>query len=159
MLLTAVLLALGVHQGTLPGFADFPADVMAIATPAAPDLGSHPMARRYRTMLSRAAKQRPDFAGHYTIARIGCGVSCIQIAVIDSTNGHVYFPTDPEIVQWAGWWHDPYGPQYLLSGRLLVVYGVVGADSDAYGATYFLWDGSAFKRLAFRARDRGSPPK
>jgi hypothetical protein len=159
MLMPAILLVLGLLEGTLPAFEAFPAEVPPITTPATLDLGSHPLARRYRTILSRAAQQKPDFAGHYTIARIGCGVSCIQVALVDATNGHVYFPTNPDIVQWAGWWHEPHGPQYRLSSRLLVVYGIVGLDSGVYGVSYFVWDGSDFKRLAFRAQDRGSPPE
>jgi len=157
VLLTAILLAAGLQEA-LPAYEEFPAELASVAAPAPPDLTSHPLARRYRTVLTRSAADGPDFAGRYTVVRIGCGTSCIHIAVVDAISGQVYFPKNLETIQWAGWWHEPYGPQYRGDSRLLVVYGSVG-ESGPYGVTYFLWNGHEFGRLAFMPRDRGSPPE
>jgi hypothetical protein len=157
VLLTAILLAAGIAQAA-PAYEDFPSEPTPIAAPALPDLGSHPLARRYRTVLTRAAANGPNFAGHYTLVRIGCGTSCIHVAVLDAITGQVHFPKNLEIVQWAGWWHTPYGPQYRRHSRLLVVYGSVG-ESQPYGVAYFLWNGHEFGRLAFIPQDRGTPPE
>lgn len=44
-------------------------------------LGRNDMA--FRTRLREAAAQKPDFAGHYVLARWGCGTECINGAAID----------------------------------------------------------------------------
>src|SRR5437867_8720028 len=105
-------------HGTVPQYDEYPASGTSQGIPAAPDLSSHPMAGRYRTVLRDAAKKGPDFAGHYTLVRIGCGTSCVMVALVDAVNGRVYFPRGLHMVQWGGWWHEPYGPEYRLSSRL-----------------------------------------
>jgi hypothetical protein len=44
----------------------------------------------HRTMTPAASG--PNFAGHYTLARWGCGAGCVTVAVIDMTTGAVQFP-------------------------------------------------------------------
>ena len=70
------------------------------------DFASHPAAERYagpnaelvlkskqdrafRTRLREAAKQTPNFAGHYIVTTFGCGSSCVMGAVIDARSGLV----------------------------------------------------------------------
>ena len=65
------------------------------------DLTSHPRARTFRTLLRAAAQEPPDFAGHYKIVRIGCGTSCVTIAVIDRATRNVFFPKGLGVIQWA----------------------------------------------------------
>jgi hypothetical protein len=75
----------------LPKFEDFPVKEIFKGKPADPKL-STPEARRFRTQLRVQARGGPDFAGHFTLARWGCGAGCVFVAVIDSTTGDVYFP-------------------------------------------------------------------
>jgi len=140
-------------------FSQFPATASISGTPAMPNLASHPSARRYRTALRLAAKQGPNFAGAFTFVQIGCGTGCQQIAVIDARNGSVYFPKGLPQVDWAGWWHEPYGAQFRRDSRLVIVYGQAGGEDAPSGVSYFEWGGTEFKLLRFEPQDPGSPPK
>jgi hypothetical protein len=159
MLFVLALPLAGVDQGALPKYEDYPTEAAFDGLPRAPNLVSHPTARQYRTVLRRETKRGPDFAGHFTIVRIGCGGSCNQIAVVDARTGAVYFPKGLSTVLWGGWWHEPYGPQYRRSSRLLVVYGLANSGVGPYGISYFVWDGQDFTRLAFQEQDPGAPPR
>ncbi len=127
--------------------------------PAEPDLATHKDARKYRTVLRQRSKEGPNFAGHYTIVTIGCGTSCAGIAVVDAQTGHVYFPQVLHHVFWTGWWNEPYGPQFKLNSRLLIVYGQADSEDAPYGISYYGWTGREFKLLHFETKDRGEPPK
>ena len=59
-------------------------------TPAAPVLGTKE-ARQFRTELRRQAAYGPNFAGHFTLLRWGCGAGCVAVAVIDAIWGEVWF--------------------------------------------------------------------
>jgi hypothetical protein len=124
---------------------------------ASPNLASHPRARTYRTVLRTEAKSGANFAGHFTVVRIGAGTGTILLAVVDALSGAVYFPKHPALISWAGWWHDPYGPVYRIDSRLLIVYGRSGSEDAPYGISYFEWTGHDFKLLHFEPRDRGAP--
>jgi len=127
--------------------------------PVEPNLATHKDARKYRTVLKRQSREGPNFAGHYTIITIGCGTSCAGIAVVDAQTGHVYFPKNLHNVFWAGWWHEPYGPQFKLNSRLLIVYGQANSEDEPYGVSYFQWIDNDFQLLHFEPRDRGRPPQ
>jgi hypothetical protein len=61
--------------------------------PAALNLSSHRLARMYRTGLRQQMyEEGVNFAGHYTIAAMGCGTGCSITAIIDTRNGRAYFP-------------------------------------------------------------------
>jgi hypothetical protein len=155
-----VLIALAGSTGP-PRFEDYPATETLHGRAAEPNLASHPEARRYRTVLRRAAQAGPNFAGQFTLVRIGCGTGCAEIAVVDAKDGSVSFPQGLRTVQWAGWWHEPYGLQYRLSSRLAVVYGVANEEETVghYGVSYFVWNGKDFELILFKPRDGGRPPK
>jgi hypothetical protein len=113
------------------------------------DLTSHPRARTYRTLLRTAAQEPPDFAGHYKIVRIGCGTSCVTIAVIDRATKKVFFPKILGVIQWANWYCKDYGPDYRLDSRLLVIRGTYGTEEAAPGLAYFEWRNGDFRLLKF----------
>lgn len=49
--------------------------------------------RLFRTRLRDAARQRPNFAGHYVVAYWGCGTECVAGAAVDVKTGRVvWFP-------------------------------------------------------------------
>jgi hypothetical protein len=127
--------------------------------PAKPNLATHKEARTYRTVIRERAKEGPNFAGQYTIIRIGCGTGCVYIAVVDARTGRVYFPQNLHHVFWAGWWHETYGLQFKLNSRLCVVYGQANSEDAPYGISYFEWVGGEFKLVHFEPKDRGRSPE
>ncbi|HLL71386.1 MAG TPA: hypothetical protein VK363_08135 [Pyrinomonadaceae bacterium] len=61
------------------------------------DLGSHRLARHYRTLLREQQRDEGvNFAGHYTLASVGCGTGCSVTAIIDARTGRAYFPEELE---------------------------------------------------------------
>ncbi|HYO98806.1 MAG TPA: hypothetical protein VER76_01180 [Pyrinomonadaceae bacterium] len=57
------------------------------------DLGSHKLARHYRTLLRQQQRDEGiNFAGQYTLASVGCGTGCSVTAIIDARTGKAYFP-------------------------------------------------------------------
>ncbi len=75
-----------------PRFEDYSADVYA-GKPARLKLKSHPLARRYRSSIREQLRsQGINFAGHYTLAVMGCGTSCSITAIVESRTGRAYFP-------------------------------------------------------------------
>jgi hypothetical protein len=164
MLLTLFLSGTLAAAPVLPKYDDYPSEESSQGPPAAPELTSHPRAPHYRTVLRSRAASGPNFAGHYTLLTIGAGTGAVEIVVLDAATGQVFFPRGLPLVQWAGWWHEPYRAQYRRSSRLLVVYGWGGKPGSLqsadgpYGVSYFVWDGRDFTRIAFVSRDRGNAP-
>jgi hypothetical protein len=75
-----------------PRFENYSADVYA-GKPAPLNLRSHRLARMYRTSIREQLREEGiNFAGHYTLAVMGCGTGCSISAIIDARNGHAYFP-------------------------------------------------------------------
>lgn len=75
-----------------PRFEDFSADVYA-GKPAPLNLRSHRLARTYRTSLREQLHDEGiNFAGHYTLAIMGCGTGCSITAIVDARDGGAYFP-------------------------------------------------------------------
>lgn len=81
-----------VAQKTEPRFENYSADVYA-GKPAALNLSSHKLARLYRTSIREQMREEGvNFAGHYTVAAMGCGTGCSITAIVDARNGRAYFP-------------------------------------------------------------------
>jgi len=156
ILLSIVLLA---SAASLPPFDQFSVKKTFNGKAARIDLKSDRKAKEYQTALREGAQKGPNFAGHYTIVPIGCGSGCTKIAVVDAGNGKVFFPKGLSQIITAGWWHEPEGPVFRLSSRLLVVYGETNSENAPYGISYFEWTGNEFKLLRFEPHDRGKPPE
>jgi hypothetical protein len=80
-------------------FAQFRPEPRLHHSPAPPRL-SDPRARRFRTVLREAAKEGPNFNGHYRVVSWGCGTNCIEWAVIDLAGGDVWMAPDPLVSCW-----------------------------------------------------------
>jgi hypothetical protein len=82
------------QQGRVPRFQDY--SVRVWRGKAAPlDLQSHPLARKFRTRLRAEMKSEGmNFAGHYTLATMGCGTGCSINAIIELRTGKAYFPKE-----------------------------------------------------------------
>lgn len=110
-------------QGRLPRFEDYPV-AETWNGPAAPVKIESRAERTYRTRLTEASKQPPNFAGHYRFTVWGCGSNCMTGAVVDLVTGrivplpddgsHAYF----SICQSA---FDPSGVACHLNSRLMIV--------------------------------------
>lgn len=96
---------------TTPQFADHPAEGIYTGAPAQVDFTTEPSARTFRTRITDAAKDGPNFAGHYTVVTWGCGTSCQGNAVVDAESGAIVVYG---IV-------SSYGLSYRLDSDLLIV--------------------------------------
>lgn len=133
-----------------PSFEQFPAPLVSIAKPAAPNLASHPEAKQFKTVLREGAQDGPNFAGHFTIVGWGCGTACLDFGILDAKDGHVFFP--PEIravsVMNVEATPDEAAPDYdALRFRpdsdLLVVLGAPNENEGKEGIAYYRWDGKS----------------
>ena len=121
-----------------PSFSDYPVKDVFLASPTAPILNTR-VARMLRTMLRNEAKSGPNFAGHFTLARWGCGAGCISWAIIDAANGVVWFPpftvsdafdlSDPELAQ--------HSIDFKINSELIVANGA--RNELGAGKYYYRW--------------------
>jgi hypothetical protein len=145
-------------------FEDYPATQKFTGRPAAPLLTSR-RARLYRTMIRRDAQAGPNFAGHYTIARWGCGSTCVRFAIIDARTGRVYF--HPKVLQVM---QAPYQAEDVLQfrpdSRMLIISGeILSVEPDGpnspgrIGKFYYEWKNNRFTLLetAGVRREEGAP--
>jgi hypothetical protein len=132
------------------------------ATAADLDFASHPVAERYagpntapilksqqdrafRTKLREAAKQTPNFAGHYIVTTFGCGSSCVMGAVIDARSG---------LVTWLPFtvccWEDAQAEpvEYHLDSALMIVRGM--RNEQERGTFYYLLQKGRLRPIATR---------
>ncbi len=77
--------------GSTPSFEKYPVAKELGNYSANLDLASHPEAKKFKSVLSSAYSRGPNFAGHYTIATWGCGSPCQLVAVMNHTDGKVFF--------------------------------------------------------------------
>lgn len=75
-------------QAQRPSFESFPVKEQFAGHVAVPRLVTK-QDREFRTELQQAARQRPNFAGHYILTNIGCGASCVMTAALDAKTGRV----------------------------------------------------------------------
>ena len=75
-------------QSGLPRFNDYPVSERFNGK-MAPLVLSH-AAREFRTRLREAAREKPNFAGHFIVTTWGCGTECVQGAIIDARTGRVF---------------------------------------------------------------------
>ena len=109
-------------------------------------------ARLYRTVIREQAKLGPDFAGHYTIIRIGCGAGTVCLAVTDARTGKVYFPPEPASVSWSFVDLGKANVErltYRTSSRLLVAFGFVNEDQSKEGLSYYEWRAGQLRLVRF----------
>ena len=141
-----------------PRFESYSADVYA-GKPAPLNLRSHRMARMFRTRIREQLQEEGiNFAGHYTIAVMGCGTGCSTTAIVDARNGRAYFPQ--VLDGWSvgpGTWPDE-GEDvrtFRTNSRLLKVIG--SPRRGAYeewgppGIYYYEWKNNQLRQVHFVA--------
>jgi len=107
-------------QKPVPEFKDYPANGIYQGTNA-PIISLTKNDRMYRTRLSNAAKEKPNFAGHYIITAWGCGASCLMGAAIDAKTGKVHW-WDFSVCCWDESVEDPIN--FRLDSSLIVFSGL-----------------------------------
>jgi hypothetical protein len=140
-LLLAAVGAAAAQAPSVPKFADFKVD-STFRGPIAPVDVTSGAAHEFRTVLRAGARSGPNFAGHFTVVRWGCGTNCIVIAVVDAATGHVYI--------WPG--TAGYGVEYQRDSRLLILDrwgGCLPQNAVAPDTALFMqWTGSRLRRVA-----------
>jgi hypothetical protein len=131
-----------------PRFKDYPVTNIYRGTPAAPVLSSR-MARLFRTQLRNSVQYGPNFAGHYTVARWGCGAGCVTVAVMDAISGEVWFaPFAIEDAQLEAGGYCNHTSDFELDSELFMATGRV---NGRIGTHYFVWRQSKFSPVYFEA--------
>ena len=73
-------------------FKDYKVDTIFKGKIAEIDFKSHPIAREYKTIITRCyKKEKINFAGHYCLVSWRCGAPCNEFAIIDVIDGKVYY--------------------------------------------------------------------
>ena len=136
-----------------PTYKDFPARGTFVGKPANLILNSS-KARAFRTVLRRETAAGPNFAGHFTLARWGCGAGCISWAIIDARSGRIWFaPFTVEDASAAKILEDRnHSIDFELTSELIVVNGALnGAEA---GHFYYRWHDGVLTRVYFRRHDQ-----
>lgn len=161
LLLSGAPKALGAAQ--TPGadawtFQHYPAEAEFKGTPAKPILATR-FEQSYRTQIREQARKGPSFAGHFTLAKWGCGSPCLRFVIVDATSGTVY---DPGIIVGCA---NRYGLEakidFRLRSRLIAATGVsearVSSTEVVCGTNYYLWNGEHLKFVHFEPWPKSGP--
>jgi hypothetical protein len=140
----AVVRGIG-QEPDLPKFEDFRVNEAFKGPPARPILNT-PHQRAYRTVIREAAKNGPNFAGHWTIAEAGCGSDCAVFAMVNEVTGETLdkpFPqiTFPPMFDYVD--TSRLADTHRVDSRLLVLHGC--PEGDICASYYLEWTGSDFK--------------
>lgn len=76
-------------QAELPRFEDYPVHEHWAGQAVRAKLRTR-ADRMYRTQFRTAAKEPPNFAGHFRVITWGCGTDCLQGGLIDLSNGQLF---------------------------------------------------------------------
>ena len=113
--------------------------------------------RMYRTRLRWAYQAPVNFAGHYVLARWGCGYSCVTVRIIDVRSGKVLPTQGLGSVDFHRVSNDVLEPSSALpedgplkfraNSRLLVVLGAPEEDDARHGIAYYVLEGERLRLL------------
>jgi len=131
--LAAGLFSQSAHATDLK-FGEFPAPPYK-GPVSAPDLGSHPDARTYRSRIRRAAKGKVNFAGKYILTKWGRGASCLHGALQDAGTGRV-FSLPHTICCWFDM-SDDLEPIEFRPNRSLIIFRGLRDEEDPMGTHYY----------------------
>jgi hypothetical protein len=125
-------------------------------------------ARMYRTRITEGAKGGPNFAGHYTIVKWGCGSDCLGFAIVNAKTGRVYFPEGFWAVSRVAFQTEEHF-EFKKDSQLLVISGSrlkasnqkLSRVSGKPAKFYYRWTGKRFvllksSKLDFQKRMTGN---
>lgn len=79
-------------------------------------------AKVFRTRLREAAREKPNFAGHFIVTAWGCGSGCVEGAIIDARTGRIFML--PHSLCCWGAVDDNFKPiEFRPNSRLIVLTG------------------------------------
>lgn len=148
---------LSAQNADTPRYENYPADVYA-GKPAPLNLRSHPLARMFRTRIREQLREEGiNFAGHHTIAVMGCGAGCSITAIVDARNGRAYFPqvldgwlVEPGVYQFA---ENEDVRTFRTDSRLLRIVGAPRLSTEERwgpsGVYYYEWKNNRLRQLHF----------
>lgn len=98
--------------------------------------------RHYRTYISEAAEEGPNFAGKYAIATMGCGTGCFLAYIVNTQTGQVIseLPID-------GNTNNSADLAYHLNSRIILTSYPIMADSIVTVYNKLLFNGKRFELL------------
>ena len=151
--LTISLWAQGRPVSQPPQFEDYPVNESWHGTAPPLNLTSR-WDRMFRTRLTNAAKEPPNFAGHFHFVTWGCGSECVSGAVIDLQNANIFAPPLATATAHFSVCQSAYensGIEHRADSRLMIVRCGLNYSEllqrnvpDVY---YFLWEGARFREL------------
>ena len=147
------------QQKTVPRFEDYPAAIYT-GKIAPVNLRSGRRARIFRTVLREGLREGANCAGHYALVSFGCGTSCTISAIVDVSNGRVFFPKALD------GWNNHIGENWGVSGdedvvqcransRLLRAVGYPDATGEREnrpgtgGIYYYAWTNDRLRLVRF----------
>lgn len=147
------------QEGGAPAFEAYPVAVWR-GRVAPLDHHSHPLARVYRTRIREQLRaEGVNFAGHYTLASVGCGTGCSITAIVEARSGKAYFPD--ALSGWTGIVGDyeiPEGEEqrmFSAKSRLLRAVGrpnIGGINEERHGPSgiyYYEWTNNRLRLVKF----------
>jgi hypothetical protein len=151
-----------------PSFEDYPVP-RDWSGKAAPLNLALPSERMFKTRLSKAASEPPNFADHFRFTSWGCGSNCAAGAFVDLETGRVVPPPltagatgwDRWMFCWsafqgAGVWTRPDSRLLIVRCGKTFIERLDDVVPDTY---YFVWEDSRFKQVAHVRADTTPPPK
>jgi hypothetical protein len=132
-------------------FSDFPVREIYTGVPAPAKIRRGEL---FRTRIREGAEEGPNFAGHYTITKWGCGTGCFSFVITDAITGVTYYP--PISIVGLGHYLDPHqGLDFVVDSRLLIL---DGCPEDRDCAThYYKWERNRLMRLKRVPNPKGFP--
>jgi hypothetical protein len=122
------------HAQAPPRFTDYPVKEHFNSQTAPLVLSRE--ARVYRTRLKEAAREKPNFAGHFIVTTWGCGTECIMGAIIDANTGRVFMlPTT--LCCWGASVDEKFNPVEFRSNSKLIILSGARNEKEGDEATCF----------------------
>jgi hypothetical protein len=101
----------------------------------------------FRSRLREAAKEKPNFAGHYMLAVWGCGAQCLMGAVINAKTGRVFWIPHTTCC-WGTEVDERFVPiEFRLNSRLVVFSGLRDEKEGDDGAHFYKFENGRFVHL------------
>jgi hypothetical protein len=142
--LLLIVISTPLFAGKLPEYKEYPAVKDFHGKPVPPVLSSS-KARMMRTQLQHQAASGPNFAGHFTLARWGCGAGCVSWAIIDALSGNVWFSPFyvTDATNLSNLECGQHSMDFRIDSELIIVNGAIDPDDENAGTFYYRWhDGS-----------------
>jgi len=132
-------------QSRVPRFRDYPVSEAYVGQNAPIVLKRDDM--MFRTRLREAAKEKPNFAGHYILAAWGCGAQCLMGAVIDAKTGKVFWLPHTTCC-WGSDVDERFEPmEFRMNSSLVVFSGLRNEKERDDGAHFYKFEHGRFVHL------------